>query len=66
MLAVVLMNVHPFVLSKRFRWLMCASLGSGTAVDVLVTAVCVTISCKPGPRDFESECGDVNESGRTH
>ncbi|KAJ6461750.1 hypothetical protein C8R45DRAFT_1027869, partial [Mycena sanguinolenta] len=38
MLAVVLIYVNLFILSERFRWLMCASLGSGTAVDVLVTA----------------------------
>ncbi|KAJ6522406.1 hypothetical protein B0H19DRAFT_1086152 [Mycena capillaripes] len=41
MLAVVLLNSNLFILSERFRWLMCASLGSGTAVDVLVTvALC--------------------------
>ncbi|KAJ6564716.1 hypothetical protein B0H19DRAFT_1259133 [Mycena capillaripes] len=41
MLAVVLINANLFILSERFRWLMCASLGSGTAVDVLVTfALC--------------------------
>ncbi|KAJ7677534.1 hypothetical protein B0H17DRAFT_944775 [Mycena rosella] len=38
MLAVVLINANLFILSERFRWLMCTSLGSGTAVDVLVTA----------------------------
>ncbi|KAF8214869.1 hypothetical protein K438DRAFT_1749940 [Mycena galopus ATCC 62051] len=41
MLAVVLINANLFILSERFRWLMCASLGSGTGVDVLVTtALC--------------------------
>jgi hypothetical protein len=38
MLAVVLINANLFILSERFRWLMCVSLGSGTTVDVLVTA----------------------------
>jgi len=38
MLAVVLINHNLFILSERFRWLMCVSLGSGTVVDVLVTA----------------------------